>query len=65
VAFEVDANPDDRDAFAFEEFSLQGCVRFADKDFPALAEDTMPRNAFTGRSCSHGVSRGARAAGQP
>ena len=64
VAFEVDAGLDNGDAFAFEKFSLQGCVGFANQDFSALAENTVPRNAFSGRSCSHGASRGARAAWQ-
>ena len=65
VAFEVDARFNNRDALAFEEFSLQGCVGFADQDFSALAENTMPGNAFAGRRRGHGVSRGARAAWQP
>jgi hypothetical protein len=65
VASQVDARLDNGNAFTFEKLSLQGGVRFADQDFPALAENTMPRDAFSGRSCSHGVSRGTRTAWQP
>ena len=64
MTFEVDARFNNRDAFAFEELSLQGCVGFADQDFSALAENTVPGNAFPGRRRGHGASRGARAAGQ-
>jgi len=64
VTFEVDARLDNRDAFAFEEFSLHGCVGFADQDFSALAENTMPGNALAGRRRGHGASRSARTAGQ-
>src|SRR5467141_551961 len=62
VAFQVHARLSDFDAFAFEEFSLQGSVRLADEDFAALTDDAMPGNAFSGRSRGHGASGAARAA---
>src|SRR5258706_14072185 len=62
VAFQVHTRLNDFDAFAFEEFSLEGSVRLADEDFAALADNAMPGNAFAGRSGGHGASCGARAA---
>jgi len=64
MALQIDARLDDRDAFAFEEFSLEGSVRFADQDFSALTDDAVPGNAFSGRSRGHGAPRAARAAGK-
>src|SRR6266480_1483327 len=64
VAFQVHPGLDDGDAFAFEEFSLQGCVRLADQDSAPFTKDTMPRNTFSGGSCGHGATRAARAAGK-
>ena len=64
MAFQVHAGLDDGYTFAFEEFSLQGSVRLADEDFAAFAEDAMPGDAFSGRSCGHGASSAARAAGK-
>jgi len=49
VAFQVHTRLNDFDAFAFEEFSLEGSVRLADEDFAALADNAMPGNAFAGR----------------
>src|SRR6267143_5037296 len=65
VLFQVDARFDNGHAFTFEKLSLQGGVRFADQDFSALAENTMPRDAFSGGSCRHCMSRGTRPAWQP
>src|SRR5205809_2810088 len=62
VALQVHARLNDFDAFAFEEFSLEGGVRLANEDFAALADDAMPGNAFAGRSGGHGASSAARAA---
>src|SRR5260370_18906447 len=63
VAFQVHARLSDFDAFAFEEFSLQGSVRLADEDFAALTDDAMPGNAFAGRSGGQGPCGAVRAAG--
>src|SRR5258708_2415652 len=65
VTIEVDARLSNRDTLTFEKLSLQGGVRFADQDFSALAENTMPRDAFSGGSCRHCMSRGTRPAWQP
>src|SRR6267154_6290921 len=62
VALQVHTRLNDFDAFAFEEFSLEGSVRLANEDFAALADDAMPGNAFAGRSGGHGASCAARAA---
>src|SRR5713226_4871529 len=64
VAFQVHARLSDFDAFAFEEFSLQGSVRLADEDFAALTDDAMPGDALSGGSGSHSAASGARAASQ-
>jgi hypothetical protein len=64
MVFEIDAGFDNSYTFALEEFSLQGSVRFADENFPALTDYTMPGNAFSGGSCGHRTARRARAAGQ-
>src|SRR5437879_3685416 len=64
VALQVHARLNDFDAFAFEEFSLEGSVRLTDENFAAFAEDAMPGNAFAGRSGGHGASRAARATGE-
>src|SRR5258708_29070572 len=61
VALQVHTRLNDFDAFAFEEFSLEGSVRLANEDFAALADDAMPGNAFAGRSGGHGASCAARA----
>ena len=63
MAFQVHAGFGNRDPFAFEEFSLQGSVRLANKDFAALTDNAMPGNAFSGRSGGHGASGATRAAG--
>src|SRR5258706_5822305 len=62
VAFQVHTRLNDFDAFAFEEFSLEGSVRLANEDFAALADDAMPGNTFSRGSGGHGASRAARAA---
>lgn len=58
----IDAAFGHLNAFRFEEFSLQGSVRFADKKFTACAKNTMPRYAFAGGAASHGSACGARPA---
>src|SRR5713226_5764156 len=62
VAFQVHTRLNDFDAFAFEEFSLEGSVRLADENFAALPDDAMPGNTFSGRSGCHSASCAARAA---
>ena len=64
VAFQVHARLENGDAFACEEFSLQGSVRLADKDLAALTDDAMPGNAFSGGCRGHGPAGAARATGQ-
>src|SRR6266404_5497657 len=64
VALQVHTRLNDFDAFAFEEFSLEGSVRLANEDFAALADDAMPGNAFSGGCGSHSASCAARAAGE-
>src|SRR5947199_8401672 len=63
MAFQAHAGLDDGYTFAFEEVSLQGSVRLADEAFAAFAEDAMPGDAFSGRSCVHGASTAAGAPG--
>ncbi len=61
MGFQVDAGFDDFYAFGFEELFLQRGVRLADEDFAAFANDAVPGNAFSGRSCGHGAAGAARA----
>src|SRR5467141_2766541 len=64
VALQVHTRLNDFDAFAFEEFSLEGSVRLANEDFAAIADDAMPGNAFSGGCGCHSASFAARAAGE-
>src|SRR5215469_14103604 len=52
------------DAFTFEKFSLKQSMRAANEDFAAVADHTMPGNAFSGGSGGHSASGGARPARQ-
>ena len=45
------------DAFTLEELTLKRGIRFADEELAAVTNDAMPRNAFAGRSGSHGTTR--------
>src|SRR5260370_36979113 len=62
VAFQVHTRLNDFDAFAFEEFSLEGSVRLADENFSALADNAMPGNTFSGRSGGQWAFCGVRGA---
>jgi hypothetical protein len=46
MLFQVDPRFDYRYAFTFEEFFLKGGVGFADQDFAAFTEDSVPGDAF-------------------
>jgi hypothetical protein len=64
ILLHFDAGFDYLDAFGFQKFSLQRTVRFANEDFAVCGQNTMPRNAFSGRRGGHGAARGAGSAGQ-
>jgi hypothetical protein len=62
MEFQVDAALGHGDAFRFKEFALQAGVGFAEEEFAAGAQYAMPRYAFTGRCCRHGMTGSAGAA---
>ena len=64
MSFQVNAGFDDRDAFAFEEFTLKGSVRFANEDFASRAHDAVPGDALSRGSGGHGAAGATRAATQ-
>ena len=62
MLFQIDPGFDYRYAFAFEEFLLEGSVGFADQDFAAFAEDSVPGDAFPGGRGGHGAACAAGSA---
>jgi len=64
MLFYVDSGFDDRNAFGFEEFFLEGGIGFADQDFAVCAEDAVPGDALSRRGGAHGAAGGARAASE-
>jgi hypothetical protein len=57
--FQIDACLENRDALGFQKFSLQGSNGFADKEFAAIANNTVPGDAPARRSGSHSPSYGS------
>jgi hypothetical protein len=64
VLGKLDAGFDDLNAFAFEQTSLQRCVRLADENPSVVTDDAMPGNALTGRARRHGAASRACATRQ-
>ena len=54
----------DSDTLALQEFALQGGMGFADQEFTACADYSVPRNAFSGRGRRHRSACGSRSASQ-
>ena len=52
------------DAFRFEKFALKRSIGLADEKLSARTDDSVPRNASAGRSCSHRVASRSCAAAQ-
>src|SRR3974377_362910 len=55
---------DDFYAFALKQFALQGRVGFADEQFSAVADNAVPRDAFSRWGRCHSPARGSRPAAQ-
>lgn len=64
MLFQIDACLENRDSLGFQKLSLQGSNGLADKQFAAIANDTMPGDSLAGWSGSHGPSYGSAAATQ-
>lgn len=65
VTSEVDPGLKKSDAFTFQELALERRIGLADEEFAAIADDSMPRDAFSGRGCGHSAARGPGATAQP
>jgi len=46
MPFHVYSRFSKRHALGFKQFALQAGIRFANQELPAVANDTMPGNAF-------------------
>ena len=64
VAFQVNAEFRDFDAFTFEKLFLKQGVWSTNQDFPVITDHAVPRDSFPGRRGGHGASGCARAARQ-
>jgi hypothetical protein len=61
MVFQVNAGFAQGYLFRLQQPALQAGVGLADKQLSARADDTMPRDSFSGRRAGHGASGGARA----